>query len=143
MSDPIVRERLVHAPAAKVYAYLTDSDRWAEWQGVSAHHDPRPGGLFSIAMPVGTTARGEFVELVPDRRVVFTWGWVDHPGVPPGSSTVTIELIPDLAGTLVRLTHDGLPDEEVPLHVAGWEHYLPRLGTAAEGGDPGADRLPG
>ncbi len=94
-----------------------------------------------VEMPIGATARGEFVELVPDRRVVFTWGWVDHPGVPPGSSTVTIELIPDDGGTLVRLTHDGLPDEEVPLHVAGWEHYLPRLAMLAEGGDPGPDRL--
>lgn len=141
MSEPIVCERRVRAAPSKVYAYLTDSERWAEWQGVSARHDPRPGGLFSIEMPVGSTARGEFVELVPDRRVVFTWGWIDHPGVPPGSSTVTIELIPDGADTVVRLTHEGLPDDEVPLHTAGWEHYLPRLGTVAEGGNPGPDQL--
>ncbi len=139
MTSPIVRERRVEAPPSRVYAFLTESKRWAEWQGSSTRHDPRPGGLFSIEMPNGATARGEFVELVPDQRVVFTWGWIDHPGVPPGSSTVTIELIPDGAATVIRLTHDGLPDEEVPLHIEGWERYLPRLSTVATGGDPGPD----
>jgi uncharacterized protein YndB with AHSA1/START domain len=141
--DKIVRERRVSAAPGMVYRYLTDSDRWARWQGTEAHHDPRPGGLFSMRMANGTTARGQFVELVEDRRVVFTWGWIDHPGVPPGSSTVRIELIPDGDATLVRLTHDGLPNEEIPLHTAGWEHYLPRLAAVAEGSDPGPDVMPG
>ncbi len=140
MSEPIVRERQVQAPPSKVYSYLTDSERWAKWQGIAAHHDPRPGGLFSIRMPAGSTARGEFIELVPDQRVVFTWGWIDHPGVPPGSSMVTIELIPDGDGTLIRLTHSGLPEEETAIHTTGWERYLPRLVLVAQGVDPGPDR---
>lgn len=139
MSQTIVLERHIAAPPARVYEYLTDTEKWVLWQGVASRLDPRPGGLFSVQMPNGATARGEFVELVPDQRVVFTWGWIDHPGVPPGSSTVTIDLVARGFGTLVRLTHEGLPDEEIPLHVEGWEHYLPRLLTVSEGGDPGLD----
>jgi uncharacterized protein YndB with AHSA1/START domain len=79
--------------------------------------------------------------LVPDEKVVFTWGWVDHPGVPPGSSTVEIEITVTENGSLVTLTHRDLPPDETAIHTVGWNHYLPRLATVAEGGevepDPG------
>jgi uncharacterized protein YndB with AHSA1/START domain len=34
------------------------------------------------------------VEVVENQRVVFTWGWERGPAVPPGSTTVAIELVP-------------------------------------------------
>ncbi len=142
MADVVVVEVRVAAPPAAVYRYLTDGDRWARWQGESATIDPAPGGIFLMNMADGRTARGQFVELDQDRRVVFTWGWVDVPGIPPGSTTVQIDLLADGDGTLIRLTHHGLPPEQLPLHRVGWEHYLPRLGTAAEDGDPGPDPGP-
>lgn len=143
MADPIIVTRHIAAPPAEVYRYLTDSDLWARWQGSEATIHARPGGLFLMSAPNGHRARGEFVELIPEERVVFTWGWVDHPGVPPGSSTVEIELSSTDGGTLLTLTHRDLPPDEIDLHVAGWNHYLPRLATAAEGGDPGQDKVPG
>lgn len=142
MIDPIVVERVIAAPPSLVYAYLTDSERWARWQGVGAVIQPEPGGRFALSMSNGTKARGEFVDLDPDRRVVFTWGWVDHPGVPPGSSVVEIDLFSEGEGTRLRLTHRGLPQDEVPIHTSGWEHYVGRLVTLAEGGDPGPDVMP-
>lgn len=142
MSTAIVVERRIKARPAAVYGYFTDSGLWARWQGLDATVDARPGGIFRLAMSNGMTARGEFVLLDPHRRVVFTWGWIDHPGVPPGSSTVEVDLIAEGDHTLVRLTHTGLPPEELPLHRVGWEHYLPRLASAAEGIDPGPDTGP-
>lgn len=139
MSDPIIIERHVAAAPPVVYSYLTESSKWIRWQGVHATIEARPGAVFAVTMPNGTRARGQFIELETDRRVVFTWGWIDHEGVPPGSSTVEIELIPDAVGTLVRLTHRGLPPEEIELHTAGWNRYLPRLQLAAEGGRPEPD----
>jgi uncharacterized protein YndB with AHSA1/START domain len=136
-------ERHIRARPAVVYAYLTDSLRWARWQGQSAEVDPVPGGLFRVTVGGDQLAEGRFVELIQDSRVVFTWGWRGHPLVPPGSSTVEIELLPDGDGTLVRLTHRGLPDEEIASHALGWEHYVPRLVVAAQGGDPGPDPGPG
>ncbi len=138
----LVVERRIAAPPSEVYAYLTDADRWSAWQGERAEADPAPGGAFAMHVRDGPTARGEFVALEPDRRVVLTWGWDGHPAVPPGSTTVEIELIADGDATLVRLTHRGLPNEEVGAHRRGWEHYLPRLAVAAGGGDPGPDRMP-
>jgi uncharacterized protein YndB with AHSA1/START domain len=136
-----VERRVAAAPAA-VYAYLTESARWARWQGAGADLEAVPGGRFRMRMGDGMTAEGRFLELVPDERVVFTWGWDGNEALPPGSSTVEIELVPDGDGTLVRLTHRGLPAEERQIHEAGWRHYLPRLALVAEGGDPGADPGP-
>jgi uncharacterized protein YndB with AHSA1/START domain len=135
-------ERRIAARPSHVYAFLTDSVRWARWQGETAEIDAIPGGMFRMVMANGTTAEGRFVELVPDARVVFTWGWQGSPAVPPGSTTVEIELAPDGEGTLLRLTHRGLPAGERPIHAVGWSHYLPRLAIRATGGDPGPDVLP-
>jgi activator of Hsp90 ATPase-like protein len=61
--------------------------------------------------------------------------------VPPGSSLIEIDLIdhePD--GTLLRMTHSGLPNAAACAnHEKGWIHYLGRLAEAAAGGDPGPD----
>ena len=136
-------ERRIAATPAQVYAYLTDSALWARWQGTSAEIEAAPGGRFRMELANGPAAEGRFVELVQDRRVVFTWGWSGSATVPPGSSTVEIELRPEADGTLVVLTHRGLPPEEHPIHAAGWGHYLPRLAAVAEGGGPGPDTPPG
>jgi len=57
--------------------------------------------------------------------------------MPPGTTTVEFVLTPDGDGTLVRLTHRGLPPEDVPIHRAGWDVFVPRLVLVATGGDPG------
>lgn len=143
LGEPLVVERRMAASTATVYSYLTDSERWARWQGESATVDARPGGVFRMIMATGQTALGEFVELVPNRRIVFTWGWIDAPGIPPGSTVVEIDLIEEGDATLVRLTHRDLAADETATHQIGWQHYMGRLATVAEGGDPGPDLGPG
>jgi uncharacterized protein YndB with AHSA1/START domain len=141
--DVIHVERHVAAPPAAVFRYLTESRLWARWQGESAHVEPVPGGRFEVVMADDQIVEGRFVEVVPDRRIVVTWGWRGHPRMPPGTSSVEFELIPDGRGTVVRLTHRGIPVEDVPIHRAGWDAFVPRLGIAAEGGEPGPNPAAG
>ena len=55
-----------------------------------------------------------------------------------------IDLIDRDGGTLLRMTHSGLPNAaQCAGHNKGWAHYLGRLGTAAAGRNPGADPGPG
>jgi uncharacterized protein YndB with AHSA1/START domain len=83
---------------------------------------------------------GEFVEVDPPRRIVFTWGWEkEFFATPPQSTVVEVSLTPDGSGTLLRLVHRRLHPGAVVFHRAGWEHYLPRLTQAASGRDPGID----
>lgn len=143
MTAEIVVSRHVAAPPEVVYSYLTESERWGRWQGAGAVIDATPGGVFVMNMPDGAIARGRFVELIPDRRVTFTWGWDGHSTLPPGSSTVEVEIVAEEGGSRVTLTHRGLPPEELEVHTGGWNHYLPRLALVAEGVEVPRDRGPG
>jgi uncharacterized protein YndB with AHSA1/START domain len=80
------------------------------------------------------------VEVEPNRRVVFTFGW-DVPGhpVPAGSTEVEITLEAVGSSTLLRLVHRGLPDDAIDDHVRGWDYYLDRLVVVCDGEDPGPD----
>ena len=74
--------------------------------------------------------------LVEARR----FGWDNSDDVPPGSTLVEIDLIEQPNGTLLRMTHTGLPSaKECASHLEGWTHYLGRLAIAAAGRDPGPD----
>ena len=134
--------RRIAARPSVVFGYLTDAGRWTRWQGAAAEVEAVPGGRFRVTMPTGLVAEGRFVEVVPDRLVRFTWGWSGHPSVPPGSTSVEIELVADGDGTLLTLTHSGLPPDERSIHQIGWDHYLPRLAAASAGRDPGVDPGP-
>jgi uncharacterized protein YndB with AHSA1/START domain len=93
-------------------------------------------------MSADSAVLGEFVEVDPPSRVVFTWGWEGNAHVPPGSTTVEITLEADGEETIATLRHSGLPDEKaVQEHTQGWEHYLSRLEIAGGGGDPGPDPI--
>lgn len=140
MTDVVVT-RWISASPATVFSFFTDVERWTSWQGVEGEIDARPGGVFQIRMPGGQVASGRFVEVVPEKRLVFTWGWEgDAPPVPAGSTTVVIELEPDQTGTMLHLTHSALaPPPVAEHHRDGWERYLERLRIRAEGGDPGPD----
>lgn len=135
--------RRIAAPPDLVYAFFTDAERWARWQGTAATLDARPGGQLRIAMGNAPDAGavGEFVELVPYSRIVFTWGWIDAPfgNVPPGSTLVQVDLTPDGDCTLLRLTHRGLPAELADIHAEGWRRYIERLDLAVGGVDPGPE----
>ena len=66
--------------------------------------------------------------------------WENDAEVPPGSSLVEIDLIERPDGTLLRLTHTGLPNvEQCEGHSKGWNHYIGRLAEVAAGRNPGPD----
>ena len=84
----------------------------------------------------GATVVGEFVEIDPPQRVVFTWGWEGDEEVPPGSSTVEVTLTRDGDATVLHRVHRDLPAGQGARHMEGWEHFVPRLFEAAAGRDP-------
>ena len=136
----VEREVRIAASPETVYDFLVDPDRMIQWMGRKAELDPRPGGIFRVDLNGRHISRGEFVELDPPHRVVFTFGWeADTSVVKPGISTVEVDLTAEGEGTLVRLTHRDLPAEARDSHGHGWEHYLERLVLAASGEDPGED----
>jgi len=136
----LVREITIDATPATIWPFLVQPGRHVEWNGTVAEIDPRPGGVYRVLIAGQFQSAGEYVAVVPEEKVVFTFGWEqdDHP-IPPGSTTVEITLHPEGDKTRVRLVHRGLPDDAISDHGHGWEHYLSRLAIAATGGDAGPD----
>jgi uncharacterized protein YndB with AHSA1/START domain len=133
-------ETRIDAPPEVVFEYFTDPAKHARWMGSSAKLDPRPDGELAVTVPGDHTAWGRYLVVDPPKRLSFTFGWDDSPDVPPGSSTVEVTFVPDGDGTIVRLRHSGLPnDQQREMHGHGWTLYLGRLSVAAAGGDPGPD----
>src|ERR1700761_6514432 len=140
------RETQIAAPPATVFAFLTDPQKILGWKGAEAETEDHRGGLYlvkDVAGRPGRTARGHFREVVPVHRLAYSFGWDGDAAVPPGSSLVEIDLLDRNGGTLVRMTHTGLPSAyECEGHARGWAYYLGRLAVAAAGGNPGVDRGP-
>ena len=140
----LVREIMIDATPETIFPFLTVPEKYVLWEGTEAELDPRPGGVYRVLVAGAYKAAGEFVEVVPNEKVVIAMGWdmPDNP-VPPGSSRVEITLHPEGDKTRVRLVHSGLPDDDaVDQHTHGWDHYLGRLAVAAAGGDAGPDTGP-
>jgi uncharacterized protein YndB with AHSA1/START domain len=141
----VEREIVIAARPETVWEFLVDPDKVVRWMGQVAELEPHPGGRYRVEVIPGHIARGEFVQLDAPRRLVYTWGWEPSEDggssvVPPGSSTIEIELLPNGDGTTLRFAHRGLPGaESAESHAHGWDHYLERLVAVATGWDPGAD----
>jgi uncharacterized protein YndB with AHSA1/START domain len=143
MTEPLLvrREIQIAAPPATVFAFLTDPEKILRWMGTEATVEPHPGGIYLVNVSGKDIARGRFTEVIPVHRLAYSFGWDGNDNVPPGSSLIEIDLLDKDSGTLLRMTHSGLPDPtECANHEKGWTHYLGRLGVAATGGDPGPDR---
>ena len=141
-SEPLIKEIYIDASPAIVYEFLTDPVKMLRWMGISAELDPRPGGIYRLDPNGGDLVRGEYLEVVPNSKLVFTWGFekAAH-SVPAGSTVVEITLEPRRQGTWVRLVHRDLPAEARDKHAFGWGHYLERLKVVSEGREPGPDPL--
>jgi uncharacterized protein YndB with AHSA1/START domain len=140
VTDAVVCEIDVRAPAAEVFAMFIDPALLVRWIGIRALLEPQPGGAFRFELVPGEFCSGRYVEVDPPRRVVFTWGWESGAlPVAAGSTTVEVDLTEHDGVTRVRLTHRGLDGAMRDMHADGWDRYLARLVAVLEGRDPGPD----
>ncbi|RJF94309.1 SRPBCC domain-containing protein [Sphingomonas cavernae] len=127
--------RHIKAPPGKVYAAWTDPEKLLRWFGpdssptLSAEIDLRPGGKYGIRFRTADGeehfVHGEYVELLENERLVFTWKWITFP---ERESLVTVELRAMGGGTELTLIHGKLFDEQVrDSHYEGWSGCLDKL----------------
>jgi uncharacterized protein YndB with AHSA1/START domain len=127
--------RRIKASPAKVWGAITQPELMMQWWGpdagptLSAVADVRPGGRFSIVFRLLNgdehNPTGIYQDVVPEKKLVFTWEW---PGMPERESLVTFLLEPLDSGAELTLIHEHLPDEEAcKSHEAGWGGLLDKL----------------
>ena len=94
--------------------------------------DAQAGGQFrwDCTDPEGkeVTISGEYRELQPGRKIVFSWKHEDNEDWKNHNSIVTVELFDREGGTELRLTHEKLPTEASrDDHEQGWHSVLDKL----------------
>ena len=117
--DQILERRItIRARRQTVFAYFTDSARFARWWGEGSRIEPREGGEVFIRNPNGVTVNGRIVEIEEPRRIVFTY---IQAGV---ESLVTIRLEETPKGTELSLRH-AFSSAKIRDHfVQGWRYQL-------------------
>ena len=123
----------------KVWRAWTDAQAVKKWWGPgpgepvsAAELDVRVGGRFRIVFggPDGKAheCAGVYQEVVPNRKLVFTWCWPNT--TPERVSVVTIEFRPVGKETDLLFKHEQLFDEKVrDDHKRGWTGSLDKLGA--------------
>jgi uncharacterized protein YndB with AHSA1/START domain len=125
-----------------VYEVISRPEHMREWWPDEADLDPVPGaaGVITFGDPGSPEAKVQpiaVVEADPPRRFSFRWVADEGVALPSDRSLlVTFELTPSGSGTQVRFSETGFREkgwdaavleEQYAEHVAGWDHFLPRL----------------
>ena len=128
-----------HYPVApeKVYRAWTDPEAIKRWWAPGGHEpvslaelDVRVGGRFRIvfggADGKANECAGTYKEVVPNRRLVFSWHWPRS--TPERVSLVTITFEAAAGGTQLGFRHEQFFDEAArDGHQRGWSAALQNL----------------
>jgi uncharacterized protein YndB with AHSA1/START domain len=131
--ESLLLTRFYAVAPEKVWRAWTEPDALRIWFGQAdspvwaAEMDVRPGGAYRLMLrePNGAhyAVHGVYRDLVPHRRLVFTW---DQRGSPfDGEALVTVELRPTAGGTELTFTLDPVLDPRAP---DAWRGDFRRLG---------------
>ena len=128
-------KRRLKAPPEKVYEAWTNPAQMMRWWGGNneatrtAETDLRVGGRFHVGFKGDTGEQhdvsGTYKEVVPNRKLVFSWAWRT---TPERESQVTIDIKPDTDGSILTLTHEQFSSEKArDDHNRGWGAGLDQL----------------
>jgi uncharacterized protein YndB with AHSA1/START domain len=151
--DAVVIERTFDAPVDLIWQMWTDPEHFKKWYGPQgftvpvADMDMRVGGkrLICMASPDGSMmmwTTGEYVDIVPNERLVYTESPADENGnvvspsamgMPdgyPATTEVTV-LLENLDGrTKIVMMHAGVPADSGA--GGGWEQAFDKLADHIE-----------
>ncbi len=150
MSDAIVIERIFDAPIDLVWQMWANADHFKQWYGPHgftipvANMDVQVGGKRLVCMEMQTPdgrrqmwTTGEFIEIVPMVRLVYTESMSDENGnvlspaamgMPEGTpdTTQVTVMLKDLNGrTQMTMTHAGVPADSPG--ASGWSQAFDKL----------------
>lgn len=147
--DAIVVERTFDAPVEVIWQLWTRPEHLINWYGPKGFSvsviemDVRVGGrhLFCMQTPDGSMKMwlvGEFTEIVPNQRLVYTDSMSDEHGniLPPPSDdypavTEVTVLLEDLKGrTRMTVKHAGVPTNDEGA-AGGWEQAFDKMAEYA------------
>lgn len=142
MPNTVRLHRVIATKPEKVYRAFLEADAMASWLPpfgftCTVHElEAKVGGKHRMSFRNFTTGKshafgGEYVELVPNERVVYTDRFDD--ANLPGEMRVTVTLKAVSVGTDLSIEQAGVPDV-IPLEACylGWQDSLRKLARLVE-----------
>ena len=133
-NNTVKLHRFFAAKSERVYKAFIDPDAMAKWlppngfTGKVHEMDARVGGTYKMSFTNFSTGSshsfgGEFVELVPNEKLVYTDRF-DDPNL-LGEMRTTVLINEVSVGTEVNITQEGIPDA-IPVEACylGWQESL-------------------
>jgi len=131
----------IEAPARVVFKALIDEKELVQWMPTEAKLDPRVGGSLRFrfhwaARNVDTEVTGKIVELIPDKKISYTWvaamrsdrDPIHQENAPAALVTWTLEELPG-GRTRVTVTQTGFDERLRKDGESGWEHFTLQLAS--------------
>jgi glutathione S-transferase len=142
-SEPLVLVRRFSASPERVFAAFTEKALMQSWYGPEdmtvprCEVDARVGGKYRVEMHAAngsvSIVTGEFKEITPPEKLVFSWGWLKGAGRNP-ETMVTLTFRPAADGTELTLVQSGfLEDGFREAHAKGWNSSFFALDAALAG----------
>ena len=141
-TNTISLHRVLRAPPERVYRAFLDAGALCKWlpphgfTGTVHELDAKVGGKYRMSFTnFGSGSShsfgGEYLELVPGKRIVHTDRF-DDPNL-PGEMVTTIALVKVSCGTELHVTQEGVPSMIPPeMCYLGWQESLAQLAKLVE-----------
>jgi uncharacterized protein YndB with AHSA1/START domain len=137
MGNTVKLHRVLQAKPELVYKAFTNADAMAKWIPPNGFYctvqkfDAKVGGSFRMTFTnldsgASNSFGGEFLELLPGKKLVYT-DQFDDPNL-PGTLTITVLLTEVTCGTEINITQENIPDV-IPLEMCylGWQDSMRQL----------------
>ncbi|HSM02344.1 MAG TPA: SRPBCC domain-containing protein [Acidimicrobiia bacterium] len=135
MADSITVQQDIAASPDLVYRHFTNGTLLREWLADVATLRAEEGGRLHLAWNDGYGMVGNFMVLVPGKKVAFTW---IGSSPDPVTTEVTVSLEAAGAGTTIGVEHTMPPGADDDLRAAmtkDWERSLENLASVMETGE--------
>jgi uncharacterized protein YndB with AHSA1/START domain len=140
--DELLITRTFDAPASLVFALWSEPQHLKRWMGPKDFECPevemdfRVGGAYRAMIRSAKHGEswfgGVYLEIEPDRRLVFTFTWDDGPSA--GVETVVTILFEERNGKTIQTFHQTpfLNAQRRDAHVGGWSGIFDKQQAYAE-----------
>lgn len=132
LSTPVILERILNAPADKIWRAISDKTEMKKWYFDIADFKPEEGFEFTFTGQgkdgKNFLHRCRVIEVIKNKKMKYSWRYEGYEGI----SYVTFELFDEKGKTRLKLTHEGLEtfpktknnDFAKENFMEGWSYFI-------------------
>lgn len=130
-------------PVETLYQAWTETEHLKKWWNPmgdsleAVRNELNEGGIVSYDFKSGDYhVKGNYEEVKPNEKLVYTWNWEFKGDIPPESYKLTIRFETAEDGSLLHVRQEELEDDDIiNAHQDAWKNALKSLKSHLEGSE--------